>query len=181
MRAVFLMLLAAGVTAGAALAQSPAQNPAKDPTGEWRVADGKAHIRVVDCGEALWGVVSWEAKPGRDRHNPDSALRSRPSLGMAILLDMRPAGEPGHWEGQIYNAHDGQTYDGSIALRNAGTLHVEGCALGILCGGEDWTRARQAAPRVAGRGAGTTGKGGPADAPAADICSRVAAVPGRTH
>ena len=181
MREVFLALLAACVTAGAAAAQSPAQNPAKDPTGEWRVADGKARIRVVDCGEALWGVVAWEKKPGRDLHNPDPALRRRPALGLPILLHMRPSDEPGRWEGQIYNAQDGQTYESSMALRNADTLHVEGCAMGIFCGGEDWTRAPQEPPRVAEDGAHTTGESTPANAPAADICSAIAAVPGRAH
>ncbi len=177
MKAAFLALLAVGAAAIPALAQ----NAAHGPTGEWRVADGTAHIRVVDCGEALWGVVSWEAKAGRDRHNPDPALRQRPTLGMPILLDMRPTDEPGRWEGQIYNAKDGKTYDASIALRGAGTLHVEGCALGVLCGGEDWTRARQPAPQVAGRQRGTTGQASPANAPSAEICSGVAAVPGRPH
>ncbi len=178
---VFLALLATCMTAGAVLAQNSAQNAARDPTGEWRVADGKARIRLVDCGEALWGVVSWERKPGRDVHNPDPALRRRPTLGMPILLHMHATDEPSRWEGQIYNAQDGQTYDGSMVLSNADTLHVEGCALGIFCGGEDWRRVRQAAPRVAGREAGTTGESTPATAPAAEICSTVAAVPGRTH
>ena len=177
MRVVFLALLAAGMTGGPALAQ----NGPQDPTGEWRVADGKAHIRVVDCGEALWGIVSWEARPGRDVHNPAPALRSRPTLGMPVLLHMHPAGRRGRWEGQIYNAEDGQTYDASIALRSAGTLHVEGCALGFLCGGENWSRAPQPAPRVASRERGTTGAGSPASAPATEICSRVARIPRRSH
>ena len=177
MRAIFLALLAVCVTAGAAAAQSPAP----DPTGEWRVADGRARIRVVDCGEALWGVVAWEKKPGLDFRNPDPALRRRPTLGMPILLQMRPGDEPGHWEGQIYNAQDGQTYDGSMTLRNADTLHVEGCAMSIFCGGEDWTRAPQAPPPVAERGTRTTGESSPANAPAAEICSGIAAVPGRPH
>lgn len=185
MRVVFLALLVAGVIADPALAQNsapnPAQGPARGPTGEWRVADGKAAIRVVDCGNALWGVVSWEARTGRDLHNPDPALRSRPTLGMPILLNMQPTDQPGRWEGQIYNAQDGQTYDGSIELRSADTLHVEGCALGILCGGENWSRARQPATRMAGHQAGTTGEAGPATAPAAEICSTVAGVPGRAH
>ncbi len=181
MRAIFLTLLAIYVVAGPALAQDSVQKAAQDATGEWRVADDKALIRVVDCGGALWGVVSWERKPGRDVNNPNPALRRRPTLGMPILLHMRATDEPGRWEGQIYNAHDGQTYDGSIALRSANTLHVEGCALGIFCGGEDWTRMRNAGPRVAGRETGTTGENTPAAAPAAEICSTVAAVPGRTH
>ncbi|HZD89110.1 MAG TPA: DUF2147 domain-containing protein [Pseudolabrys sp.] len=169
MKTVFLALLATSVIAGPALAQGRAG----DPTGEWRVADGKARIRVVDCGQALWGVVSWEAKTGRDTHNPQPALRTRPTLGMPILLHMQPTDQPDHWEGQIYNADDGNTYDGSITLANADTLRVEGCALGFLCGSDTWRRAPQS-PRVAGHERGTTGAGTPATAPAAAICSAVA-------
>ena len=50
---------------------------------------------------------------------------------MPVLLHMTPGDEPGHWEGEVYNADDGNTYDASITLRGADALHVEGCALGI--------------------------------------------------
>jgi hypothetical protein len=32
---------------------------AQDATGEWLVKDRTAKIRVINCGNALWGVVSW--------------------------------------------------------------------------------------------------------------------------
>ncbi len=181
LRAVLWAILAIGAATGPTLAQNSAVMQGADPTGLWRVADGKALIRVVDCGSALWGVVAWERKPGRDIHNPNPALRRRPTLGMPILRHMRPGQDPGHWDGTIYNAEDGQTYDASISLSNADTLHVEGCALGILCGSENWTRARQPTARYAGRARGTTGQAGPVTAPAADICSSIARVPGRPH
>jgi len=182
LRAVFWVILAIAAATGPIQARNSAQNPARtDPTGEWSVADGSALIRVVDCGNALWGVVAWERKSGRDIHNPNRALRRRPTLGMPVLLHMRPDDDPGRWQGDIYNAKDGQTYDASIALRGADTLHVEGCALGVFCGGENWTRVRRPAQRLTGSIKGTTGDAGPATAPAAHICSAVARVPGRAH
>ena len=61
---------------------------AADPTGDWRVADGVANIRVAQCNASMWGVVSWEKTPGgRDEYNPDVSKKNRPTLGMAILLD----------------------------------------------------------------------------------------------
>jgi len=64
---------------------------AAEPTGEWLVEDKIAQIKIENCGGALWGVVSWEAKPGgRDNENPDPALRGRATLGMPILMDMKP-------------------------------------------------------------------------------------------
>lgn len=130
------------ITTAALLVAGPAQ--AQDPAGEWLVGDGSAHVRIVDCGDALWGVVSWTRKPGYDINNPDPDKRNRPTLGLPVLLHMRPT-EPGHWEGQVYNAKNGSTYDAAMEVRGADTLHVEGCTFGILCGGEDWTRLTIAA------------------------------------
>jgi uncharacterized protein (DUF2147 family) len=109
------------------------------PTGEWLVAKKLARIKIVDCDGKLWGVVSWETQPGTDSKNPDPNLRSRPTLGMPILLGMVPS-KANQWDGKIYNSQDGNTYSATIKLENPDTLRVEGCFLGILCGGENWTR-----------------------------------------
>jgi uncharacterized protein (DUF2147 family) len=115
---------------------------AADPTGDWRVADGVANIRVAECNGAMWGVVAWEKQPGGvDQNNPDVAKRSRPTLGMPILLDMKKKKpEKEEWDGQVYNAKDGKFYESSIKLASPDQLEIEGCVLGFLCGGETWTR-----------------------------------------
>ena len=114
---------------------------AADPTGDWRVADGVANIRVAQCNGNMWGVVSWEKTPGgRDKNNPDPALQSRPTLGMPILLAMKKKPGVDAWEGQVYNAKDGQTYSSTIKPVGADQLEIQGCVLGFLCGGETWSR-----------------------------------------
>lgn len=115
---------------------------AGDPTGDWRVEDGVAHIRVAACQGSMWGAVSWEKNPGgRDVNNPDITKQSRPTLGMPILLDMKKKkGAADQWEGQIYNSRDGKLYDSTMTLTNPDELEVQGCVLGFLCGGQTWTR-----------------------------------------
>lgn len=114
---------------------------AADPTGDWRVADGVANIRVAECNGAMWGVVAWEKQPGGvDQNNPDVSKRNRPTLGMPILLDMKKKPEKEEWDGQVYNAKDGKLYESSIKLASPDQLQIEGCVLGFLCGGETWTR-----------------------------------------
>ena len=113
---------------------------AESPVGTWRVEDGKALIRIVDCGGKYWGVVAWEKTPGVDRKNPTPALLSRATLGIPVLLALSP-GQAGEWRGHIYNAEDGQTYDSHVKLAGGNSLRVEGCVLGIMCGGETWSRA----------------------------------------
>ncbi len=114
---------------------------AADPTGDWRVADGVANIRVAECYGSMWGAVVWEKVPGgRDKNNPDAAKQSRPTLGMPILIDMKKNSTGDQWDGQVYNAKDGQLYKSSIRVSGPDQLEIQGCVLGFLCGGETWTR-----------------------------------------
>jgi uncharacterized protein (DUF2147 family) len=114
---------------------------AADPTGDWRVADGVANIRVAECNGSMWGAVVWEKPPaGRDTNNPDPAKRDRPTLGMPILIDMKKNPTLDQWEGQVYNAKDGQFYSSTIKPAGTDQLEIRGCVLGFLCGGETWTR-----------------------------------------
>ena len=129
------------VYSGLFLATSLAPALALDPTGDWKVADGVANIRVQQCNGSIWGAVSWEQKPGgRDTHNPDVSKQNRPTLGMPILIDMKKKPGVDQWEGQVYNAKDGQYYSATIQPIDADHLEIQGCVLGFLCGGETWTR-----------------------------------------
>ena len=131
---------------------------ALDPTGDWRVADGVANIRVAQCSGSMWGVVVWEKEPGgRDTNNPDAAKRNRPTLDMPVLLDMKKK-KPGldQWEGHVYNSKNGQTYDSTITPVDPNHLEIRGCVLGFLCGGETWTRI---APPTASGPANSMAKG----------------------
>jgi uncharacterized protein (DUF2147 family) len=113
-----------------------------DPTGEWLVEKGYAKVRIENCGNSLWGAVSWEQTPGVDGKNPDPAKRTRPTLGMPVLLDMKPV-EQNKWVGEIYNSENGQTYSSNISIGSSpDILVVRGCVAYILCGGEDWTRVK---------------------------------------
>ena len=122
---------------------------AGDPHGTWLTDDGKARIRVADCGGALCGNIIWlkepndeTGKPKTDQHNADAAKRSRPILGVPIVLGMKPTSTPDKWAGEVYNAEDGKTYSGSITLIGPSKLNLEGCALGgLVCKTKVWTRA----------------------------------------
>src|SRR5579863_7231629 len=114
---------------------------AADPTGDWRVADGVAHIRVAECNGNMWGAVIWEKEPGGlDEHNPDVSKRSRPTLGIPILINMKKKAGADQWQGEVYNANDGKTYSSTIKPVGSDKLEIQGCVLGFLCGGETWTR-----------------------------------------
>lgn len=206
MKKLALLTVFLALNAGHAVAQSPASPPsgAPDPTGDWRVEEGVAHIRVAICDGALWGVIGWEQNPGVDAENPDPALRGRPTLGIPILVNMKPdtkKPEGNRWVGKIYNAKNGKMYDSNVTLVSPTALKVQGCVLGLFCGGETWTKvaaASTAAPAPTPSGKGSTQKGaagnGGANAPAAttgsapsasaisaSVCSRLSSVPRPTH
>ena len=132
---------------------------AADPTGDWRVADGVANIRVAQCNGSMWGAVSWEKQPGgRDEYNPDASKTTRPTLGMATLIDMKKKPGADQWEGQVYNAKDGQLYSATITPAGTDQLEIKGCVMGFLCGGETWTRV---APPIPLSPANAMAKGAP--------------------
>ncbi|MGM4963889.1 DUF2147 domain-containing protein [Tardiphaga sp. 1201_B9_N1_1] len=162
---------------------------AADPTGDWKVEDGVAHIRVAECGGSMWGAVAWEKTPGGiDKNNPDATKKARPTLGIVTLLDMKKNAANDKWAGQVYNAKDGKFYKSTIKLGDtADELEIEGCVLGFLCGGQTWTRvgpsiasspsnltAKGALPKA---GAATGGKMAPAATPTASAAPKAAPAP----
>lgn len=141
-------VLRAATIAAAVLAASPAPSLAADPIGNWITEAGKATIRVTDCGGALCGTIvslrepndPQTGRPKVDKHNADASKRSRPIVGVQILISVKPDGF-NKWTGQVYNPEDGKTYPASVTLQNARTLKVQGCTLGgIICRTNTWTR-----------------------------------------
>jgi uncharacterized protein (DUF2147 family) len=196
--------------ATALLAVSAGCASAAEPIGEWLVDGGYAQVRIDNCEDRLWGIVAWEKIPGGvDRNNPDPTKRSRPVLGLPILLGMTPAqgrrDAYTRYDGEIYNTEDGRTYTAHIQLQSDDVLRVEGCVLGFLCGGQNWTRVKppakttgqSAPPRASATApappragtpsssaaappprAGTPPPGAAAPPPASEVCIAVAAMNG---
>lgn len=130
------------------LALSSSLALAGQPEGIWLSEDGDTKVRVANCGGKLCGTVVWlkhptdskTGKPKTDILNPDPAKRSRPMLGLQVVLGLAPNG-PNKWSGQIYNADDGKTYSAHM-VPDAETAQVQGCVLGILCKTQKWTRSK---------------------------------------
>ena len=127
----------------------PGSALAAEPNGTWATEGGKSRVRIADCGGALCGTIVGlkepndpeTGKPKTDKNNSDAAKRSRPLIGVQIVLGMKPAGAD-KWTGQVYNAEDGKTYSGNLTYSGGNSLQLQGCALGgLVCKGQTWTRA----------------------------------------
>ena len=133
----------------AILAFSTGSALSAEPFGDWLVKDGYAHIRIDNCAGKLWGIVVWEKEPGLDTENPDPAKKSRPTLGMPILMGLAPT-KPNRWEGQIYNSQNGKLYSANISVIDENTLELEGCLFtNFMCLAQNWTRVKTPPPNAA--------------------------------
>ena len=131
-------LIVGGFTGGALAA---------DPFGVWLNGRKDAHVKLYRCNkDELCGEIVWlkrpndkDGKPRLDVKNDDESLRKRPMLGLKVIWGLEDQGG-GEWEdGDIYNARDGETYDGEVEVINANTIEVSGCVW-FVCKTETWTR-----------------------------------------
>ena len=161
------LFLATGLTA----ARSPPTPPA---TGGWPMASPTSASRnaMAACGARSPGR---KRRAASDIHNPDASKQSRPTLGMPILIDMKKKAGADAWEGQVYNAKDGQFYSSTIKPVGADQLEIQGCVLGFLCGGETWTRV---GPPIPSSPANSMAKGAPKNPAAAAKVRRRGIRPG---
>src|SRR5215831_555338 len=83
---------------------------AGDPRGNWLTENSRAKVAIVNCGGVLCGnIVGLKepndpatGKPKTDSNNPDAAKRSRPMIGVRIVIEMKPDASD-KWKGQVYN------------------------------------------------------------------------------
>jgi uncharacterized protein (DUF2147 family) len=152
MSALARAVLAVAFVAAAATTTAPALRAAPDDgvAGVWLTENGDARIEIAACGDAVCGRIVWveeplddEGKEKLDKHNPDESLRSRPIVGLPLLIGFKPDG-PGKWEdGRIYSPRDGELYKCTMRLDGPDTLRVRGyIGIPLLGQTEVWTRVK---------------------------------------
>jgi uncharacterized protein (DUF2147 family) len=127
------LALASAAFALAAATPASATNTL-DPHGVWLRPEGGVQFGFYDCGALLCAKVVAAQK------SEDQA-----SIGTVILKGAVKTGA-NEWKGKLYNSEDGKVYDGVITVKSASQLTLEGCVMGVLCGGETWTRVSAAPP-----------------------------------
>lgn len=88
--------------------------------------DGVLHATIVSILDPLYkeGEDGPVGTTRVDLHNPDTALRSRPLIGMNLLDGYRY--KDGKWQGSLYDPESGKTYKSQITLAADGTLQMRG-------------------------------------------------------
>lgn len=139
---LFCILLIFPLAAARAGAESPT------PVGVWLHANERIKIEIAPCGDLLCGKLVWfkwpndaEGLPLVDLKNPDSALRTRPLLGLEVLHGLRRSGDNTWEDGTIYNPDDGTEYEALMSMDENGSLRVRAYVfLPILGHTLVWTR-----------------------------------------
>jgi hypothetical protein len=105
-----------------------AESDPDSPIGDWQT-EGKGNlVRIETCGAALCGYVL------------DGATHTK---GETVLINMKPKNDIA-WTGNVYSRASGNSYYGTMTLKDGKTLRVEACALGsFFCSGNNWTRLEQ--------------------------------------
>ena len=111
---------------------------AANPRGVWSTGEGRIHVKIDPCGEALCGKIVWVA----EAEAKEASRKGRPIIGVQLLSDLRPSTDRSdQWEGNVYNLQDGRTY--KVYLRpNNKVMEVEGCLL-MFCRTQMWPRAKK--------------------------------------
>lgn len=139
--AIFLLFVALGLTASA-------QN--KDAIlGKWVNSTGEAHLEITKRSDKFFGKLVWLKDPKDEKgvmktdfKNPNSALRSKPILGLEILKDF--VYDDGKWtDGNIYDPKSGKLYSCNMTLKSNGDLNMRGyIGVSLLGRTEVWKRVK---------------------------------------
>jgi hypothetical protein len=86
-----------------------------------------------------------KGEPYADHYNPDPAKRARPLLGHQLIMGLVPRAV-GHFDGAIYNAENGRSYQISLSREAPNRLKIKGCMLALLCATETWTLTTDVLP-----------------------------------
>jgi len=132
------------------LAATPLGAQSSTPVGVWLHDNKRIEIAIAPCGETLCGTLVWLKRPNDaqglplvDQKNPNSALRTRPLLGLTVVDGLRRTGENTWENGNIYDPDDGSSYTVSMSMLDDGSLRMRAYILTPMLGKTFvWTRMR---------------------------------------
>ena len=127
-----------------------AQQNADLVLGTWLTGSGNAKVEIYKNGNNYQGKIVWLSepidpstnKPKTDTKHPNSALHSRPLMGLVNLWGFSYNEE--NWEkGHIYDPKSGKEYKCTITAKDKNTLNVRGFIGFSMIGRTDvWTRVK---------------------------------------
>lgn len=127
------------------------QHKADDVLGVWLNQDKDAHVEMFKRNGKIFGKIVWlkepidseTGKPKVDKHNPDAAKKTRPTLGLEILTSFVFDGDDEWSDGEIYDPKTGKTYSCYMEFDSKDVLKIRGyIGVSLLGRTTYWTRVK---------------------------------------
>lgn len=128
--------------------------PGDELLGEWWTEGNQGRVNFARYNDGTYRGTTSCCKDGKDtpdtpkfdRHNPNPKLRSRSTVGIVIIWNLKYEGDGEFTGGHVYNPRDGKTYRMKIQIVDKDTIEVRGY-LGIALLGQTqvWKRAKKPA------------------------------------
>lgn len=117
MKTLMMMLTAAALTMGFAIA--PVAGGAPSPAGTWQISSGESRFKVEMCGDgtALCATLVWLRD---DAKTPENLAY----LNKMVIVEAGMA-RPMKWVGDV--VYEGKTYHGNVTMPDNDTLRLAGC------------------------------------------------------
>jgi uncharacterized protein (DUF2147 family) len=110
-----------------------AQNNSEQILGQWMSAENDIKVEVFKQDGAYRAKVIWfscdsahKMSDFYDTENPNTALRSRPWLGLQVLNNLHYNGGTEWNNGNIYDPNSGHTFSSVCRMKDDNTLTVRG-------------------------------------------------------
>lgn len=132
--------LTLGLATAALIAVGSPAAAQDDLLGVWRNPKNSVHVDIRPCGASACGVVVWASAKAREDARRGSG---RELIGMQLFQDFTRAAD--EWRGKVFVPDLNRTLAGAARVVDDNHLEAKGCALGVFCKTQVWTRVAQSA------------------------------------
>ena len=129
MKQLFLSLIAIATLASPASAKAAFE-------GRWANPKKSVIINVAPCGDAYCGTVVWASAKAKENARKGGTANL---IGTRLIENVRPAGN-GVYKGRGFVPKQNIHASATVRQQGPNVMLVKGCALGVICKEQRWTR-----------------------------------------
>ncbi len=104
--------------------------------GRWANPKKSMIIQVAPCGPAYCGTVVWATEKAKANARKGGTMNL---IGTRLITGVKPTGK-GTFKGRGFVPKQNITAPATIRVAGPNTMMVKGCALGLICKEQRWTR-----------------------------------------
>ena len=113
--------------------------------GEWFTTKGDSKFKLYKKNNKYYAEIysPIDGKPQIDRLNPNPNLKTRPIIGVNVLMDLVYNPSANEWVGKVYEPRTGRLADCYVVMKSPKTLIVTGyMGFRSMSESETWIRLK---------------------------------------